>query len=422
MNRMNRNLRMGCAGSVAALILIAAGATRGHAQTGSAGNPGEWLTQYTSARTLGLGGAFVASADDALGVLWNPAGLARMDQNQLRFETARLYEDTSINGFGLSVPGSRWPSVGLTMVSLTSGAFERTNSLNDALGSFREGETAYLFTIAKNFSPRLALGANVKLVQQTLESFSGGGYGIDVGGVANLTRDLRIGASVMNLGGPSITLRSTAEAWPTQMRGGAALTILDGRAMLCAEIDHAQGLGTRLRAGTEYRLISGLTLRVGYDDSRGAGGFSYRFTPQYDLDYAVADHALGMTHRVGVSYRFGGFFASSRAEPSVFSPTGEHAVTRISLNARTKGTPETWSLEILDNAERVVRRFGGQGQPSPHIEWDGKDETGLPLADGVYRYRLQVNDREGRVLESSIRSIEISSGGPQGAVPVVPVP
>ena len=140
---MNCNLRTSwCGRMVVALALLAAGAARGHAQTGSAGSPGEWLTQYTSARTLGLGGAFVASADDALGVLWNPAGLSRMDQNQLRFETARLYEDTSINSLGLAVPGSHWPSLGLTMVSLTSGAFQRTNSLNDALGSFREGETA----------------------------------------------------------------------------------------------------------------------------------------------------------------------------------------------------------------------------------------------------------------------------------------
>src|SRR5206468_2831478 len=83
------------------LAVLAASASPGRAQTGTAGNPGEWLTQYTSARTLGLGGAFVASADDAMGVLWNPAGLSRMDQNQLRFETARLYEDTSINSFGI---------------------------------------------------------------------------------------------------------------------------------------------------------------------------------------------------------------------------------------------------------------------------------------------------------------------------------
>jgi hypothetical protein len=33
-----------------------------------------------------MGGAFVATADDAFGVLWNPAGLPWMDQNQVMFE------------------------------------------------------------------------------------------------------------------------------------------------------------------------------------------------------------------------------------------------------------------------------------------------------------------------------------------------
>jgi hypothetical protein len=418
---MNRLLRLARLAALAALLLVTC-ARSGRAQTAGAGTPGEWLTQYSSARTLGLGGAFVASADDALGSLWNPAGLQLLDQNQLRFESAMLYESTSINGVSLAVPGSRWPSIGVSMLSLNSGDFQRTDALNSPLGTFSEGETGYVFTLAKGLSSRLALGANVKLVQQTIESYSGGGFGVDLGGILTPAPGLRVGVAVMNLGGPSITLRDVAEPWPTQLRGGFALTVLGGRALLCGEIDQSQGLGTRLRAGTEYHVFQGMTMRIGYDDTRGCGGLSYRISPRYEVDYGVADHPLGMTHRFGISYRFGGFFASSSADPSVFSPTGEQAVTRISLNARTKGTPESWNLEIMDKADRVARRFGGQGQPPSHVEWDGKDETGLPLADGSYRYRLEVKDREGRVLGSSMRTLEISTGGPQGAVPVVPVP
>jgi hypothetical protein len=418
MNRPRRSVRL----AALAALLLAACPRPGHAQTPGAGAPGEWLTQYSSARTLGLGGAFVASADDALGALWNPAGLQMLDQNQLRFESALLYEDTSINGVSFAVPGSRWPSMGVSMLALGSGGFQRTNALNDPLGSFTEGETAYLFTLAKGLTPRFALGANVKLVQQTVESFNGGGFGFDLGGIVTLTPGLRVGASIINLGGPSITLRDVAEPWPAQMRGGFALTMLGGRALLCGEIDQSKGLGTRLRAGTEYHLIQGLTMRVGYDDTRGTGGVSYRFSPRYEVDYGVADHPLGMTHRFGISYRFGGFYASSSAEPSVFSPTGDQAVTRISLNARTKGTPENWDLAVLDKSDHVARHFGGQGRPPSHVEWDGKDETGLPLPDGIYRYRLEVHDHEGRILVSTLRSLEISTGGPQGNVPVVPVP
>jgi hypothetical protein len=391
------------------------------ADDASAGSPGEWLARFTSARTLGLGSAYVATANDPLGVLWNPAGLSWMDQNELRFETARLFEDTSINSFGFAVPGSWLPSFGLTMVSLGSGDFQKTNELNDDLGTFREGETAYLFTVAKGFSPSLSLGANVKVAQQTVESFSAGGFGFDLGALWSPTPGLRLGGSVMNLMGPKLTLRDVEETYPMQFRGGAALQVFSGRGLITAQLDQSDGLGLQLHGGAEYWIQPAVALRGGFDDQYATGGFSYRFLPQYQLDYAVADHPLGMTHRVGLAYKFGGFFASSKAEPEMFSPTGEHAVTRISLNARTKGNPDSWTLDILDKSDAVVRRFGGAGQPPSHLEWDGKDESGMPLADGTYRYHLVVKDKEGRQLTSSTHAVVISTAGPQGAVPVVPV-
>jgi len=415
MNRMHpvwlRSAAVGLALSVAVPAI---------AQQESAGAPGEWLARYTSARTLGLGGAFVATADDPLGILWNPAGLSSMNQNELRFESARLFEETSINAFGFAVPGSRLPSMGITVLSLGSGDFQKTNELNDALGTFREGETAYLFTLSKALSPRFALGANLKLAQQTVEDFSGGGFGVDLGGNLALTPTLRVGASVMNLGGPAISLRQSSETWPTLIRGGLALNVFGGRGLVAAEVDQSKGLGARFHGGAEYWIQGGVALRVGVDDTYGTGGFSYRFAPQYQLDYGVADHPLGMTHRLGIAYRFGGFFASSAAEPSVFSPTGERAVTKISLNARTKASPQTWTLDIVNKSDEVVRRFGGQGQPPSHLEWDGKDENGLPLADGTYRYHLVVIDAAGRAVAGPVRVVEISTSGPQGTVPLVP--
>jgi flagellar hook assembly protein FlgD len=67
-----------------------------------------------------------------------------------------------------------------------------------------------------------------------------------------------------------------------------------------------------------------------------------------------------------------------------------------------------------------VRRFGGQGQPPSHIQWDGKDETGMPLPDGPYRYRLVVIDKVGRVVNSPEQTVEIATNGPSGTVPVLP--
>lgn len=392
-----------------------------HAQDQNAGAaPGEWLSRYTSARTLALGGAYVAMADDPLGVLWNPAGLSSMNANELRFENGMLYEQTQLNAFGFAVPGSWWPSFGLAFVTLRSGQFERTNDMNDALGTFSEGESAWLFTASKAITPKLAVGVNLKLVQQSVEAFNGGGFGTDLGATFSPVPGLKFGASVANVAGPTVKLQNTAETWPMVVRGGGSLAVLGGRAMLTAQVDQLDGLGPRFHGGTEYWLQPGLALRVGVDQSTGTGGFSWRFADQYKFDYAVADHPLGLTHRVGLSWQFGGFHASSSADPQIFSPTGERAVTRIDLYSKTKASPQTWTLEILDKQDQTVRRFGGAGQPPSHLQWDGKDENGMPLADGTYRYRLVVRDAAGRVLEGPTRAIEIFTTGPQGTVPVTP--
>jgi len=291
--------------------------------------------------------------------------------------------------------------------------------MNTQLGTFKNGETAYLLTASRAFSTRFAIGANIKLIQQRVEDFTAGGFGMDLGGWYVIRPGIRVGGSVANLGGPKLQLRNVQETWPTQIRAGMAAQVLRGKGLVVAQIDHSEILGAKFHAGAEYWIQPTIAMRVGLDDAAGTGGFSYRFAPQYQLDYGVADHALGMTHRVGVSYRFGGFFASSKADPTVFSPTGERAVTKILLNARTKADAQNWSLEIVNKAEEVVRRFGGNGQTPAHVQWDGKDETGLPLADGTYRYQLVVNDREGRRIVGPVRRVEISTTGPQGQVPVV---
>ncbi len=387
----------------------------------SGGAPGGWLRTYVGARTLGLGGAFVGAADDASAVLWNPAGLSQLVPNELHFETAQLFDDTSIHSFNFAVPGNRLPSFGLSVIALRSGDFQRTNEMNDPLGTFTEGETAYLFTMSRSLSPRFAVGTNVKLVQQSVESFRANGFGFDVGAIVSVTPDLRVGGSILNLGGPNLTLRDTKESYPTDFRGGFALAVLRGRGLLSAELDQSSAEGMRLHGGSEYWVQPSFALRVGMDDQAPAGGFSYRFGSNYQLDYGVQNHDLGLTHRVGLTYRFGGFFASAKADPEIFSPTGETAVTKILMNARTKAETEDWSLALVNKSGETVRRFGGKGTPPAHLLWDGKDESGLPLADGMYRYRLVVHDAEGRTIESPERRVEISTGGPQGSVPVIPV-
>jgi hypothetical protein len=225
---------------------------------------------------------------------------------------------------------------------------------------------------------------------------------------------------MLNVGGPSITLRDTEEKFPTEFRTGLATSLLGGRGTVSLELDQISGQGTRLRAGSEYWVQPSFGLRVGYDDKYPAGGMSYRMAHGFQFDYGLTDHELGINHRVGISYRFGGFFAKSKAVPEVFSPTGEQAVTKILLQTRLKADARDWSLAIVSKSDETVRQFAGKGIPPAHLVWDGKDATGLPLPDGYYNYRLVVHDDDGREVASAPQLVEIATGGPQGTIEILP--
>jgi hypothetical protein len=399
-------------------IAVASGAIV-WAEEQDGGVPGDWLSLYGSARSTGVGGAFVAVADEPLGALWNPAGFSQMFQNAVHIETVRLFEGTSVDCLSFAMPGRQIPSFGLTILSLRSGDFERTNDLNESLGAFSEGDMAFVFSAAKSLGTRVTVGANAKIIRQTVDVFSASGVGMDVGVLYNVTPAVRLGASLMNLGGPTLTLRNVEESYPMEFRGGVSAQVLGGRGLITAEIDHRTGPGVSIHAGTEFWVHPMLALRFGMFDVEPTGGVSFRVSPNMRLDYGMSNHELGVTHRIGLSYEFGGFFASSEATPPVFSPIGEQSVTKFNLKARAKAEISTWRLEILDKSSEVVRRFSGKGVPPAHVMWDGKSEVGLPLADGTYRYWLVVTDEEGREITGHVRTVEITTAGPQGAVPVV---
>jgi flagellar hook capping protein FlgD len=403
------------------LVALASLGTAGAARTAgaqSAGVPGDWMARYTDTRSLGLGGAFVALADEPMGTLWNPAGLSLMTQNEAHFETARLYEDTGVYGFGFAMPSRHLPSFGVSVLSLNSGSFDRTDELNDPLGTFSESDLAVIMSASKALSPRFSVGASFKMVRQSVESFGATGVGGDLGFLYDLTPQVRVGASILNVGGPNLSLRQTQESYPQHYRMGLAARVLGGKGLVSGELDQTQVSGTTMHVGAEYWLYPQVAVRFGYNGNAPAGGLSYRFQNGFEVRYALTDDDLGMTHRLGVSYRFGGFFANSEADPEVFSPLGERSVTKINLKSKTKATTEEWSLDIQDKSNRSVRRFGGKGTPPAHVMWDGKDESGLALPDGFYTYELTVKDDEGRTITGRPRRLEITTGGPEGTVPV----
>jgi hypothetical protein len=410
--KTNRNLTARTA-LLATALLLAATAALG--ESAGEGLPGDWLSRYASPRSVGRGGAGAAVPGEAQGALWNPASAAWLTQNQVQASSTQLFEGTSVNGLAFAAPSASMPSVAFNLLALKSGEFERTDELNQSLGTFDEGDLVLAVTAAQRLAGQWSVGVNAKLARQTVEEYSGSGIGFDVGVMGRLARGVTVGAAVLNVGGPSIELRQKSEEYLQELRAGLAVELFGGRAMVAGDAVHRDGPGTQARVGGEVRLDA-LTLRVGYHLDNLAAGFSYRFANGLQVDYGVADHELEMVHRFGLGFDFGGFYAKSQADPDVFSPSGLIPVTKFLVTTKTVASPRDWELVITNLSGRTVRTYGGQGEPPAHVVWDGRDASGLPLADGVYRYRLRVTDMDGRVVEDKEREVEIDTGGPQGTI------
>lgn len=418
MNRNHRNAFCLNTGAILLLLLSLLTATAVQAEQQNGGWAGDWLTNYKSARAMGLGGSFVGLADEPLGMMWNPAGMTQLSQNQIFLETNQYFEGTAINTLSFAVPGVKYPTVGFSILNLRSDEFQRTNDVNDDLGTFRDGETAYLLSVSHNIASRFSLGGNLRIVHQSLDEFSATGVGLDLGFMAHVSSTVRLGLSVANLGGPDLELRDTKESYPTQWRGGAAVDLFKGRGLLTAEVEQIGDLRTNVRGGGEYWIFPIFALRAGYDGYGPTGGFSLNLPEGLRVDYGAGGHDLGMINRFSISWRFGGFFARSQASPEVFSPLGTKSATQFALNSRTRHEVESWHLEISDKTGNIVRKFGGRGAPPAHLMWDGKTAAGTPLPDGSYQYKLVVRDLGGLEIVGASQTIGIDTKAREIRVPV----
>jgi len=110
------------ASRAACLVLLLLGAAKAEAQVPAAGEdpitiPGQQnLTLGSGARAFGMGGAFLARADDATAAAWNPAGLSYLRAPELSFvgvfnnvATVENLVNDSLKGSAIDFAAFTWP-------------------------------------------------------------------------------------------------------------------------------------------------------------------------------------------------------------------------------------------------------------------------------------------------------------------------
>ncbi|MFH2138360.1 MAG: FlgD immunoglobulin-like domain containing protein [Candidatus Omnitrophota bacterium] len=72
----------------------------------------------------------------------------------------------------------------------------------------------------------------------------------------------------------------------------------------------------------------------------------------------------------------------------LFSPNTDGNKDTVTISARTNEETAAWTIIIKDSIGAEVKQFSGQGAQIEQI-WDGKDDFGVVVPDGVYTYEIR---------------------------------
>ncbi len=70
---------------------------------------------------------------------------------------------------------------------------------------------------------------------------------------------------------------------------------------------------------------------------------------------------------------------------------------------------DLYTGEIVDFDRKVVKSFAWRGAPPVEIVWDGRDEKGTPLKEGLYTYTLRGQDAAGNRAEKTVANIKLTT-------------
>src|SRR5689334_19512550 len=158
------------AGTLVVLLVLAAAPppASGQAVTKVGTTSAKFLSIAVGARAVGMGGAFVAVADDPSAMYWNPGGIARLGQSEALFSHAAWVAGMSFNYGGVILPVENVGVFGVNVTSLSMDEMERTTvEQPEGTGQlFSAGSFAVGVSYARNLTDWFSIGTNVKYINE----------------------------------------------------------------------------------------------------------------------------------------------------------------------------------------------------------------------------------------------------------------
>lgn len=316
------------------------------AKTGT--TAGKFLSIDVGARSVAMGGAFVAVANDASAMFWNPAGIATLSNPEVFVSYTKWLADINYNYSGFVLPLQKWGAFGLNASFLSMDAMERT-TIDEPNGTgefFDAGSLAFGLCYAKSLTDRFAIGFNGKYIRESIYHSRAQGVALDIGtlfttplygmklgmSISNFGTKMRMTGDDMlvqhdidpmiagNNGNISADLRTDAFDLPLLLRIGVSLDVLQGmqnnHLIVSMDALHPNDNKECLNVGCEYMYKNQIYLRAGYkslfspDSQQGltlGGGIKLGISSgrKLALDYAYQDFGiLTNVQRFSIGFTF----------------------------------------------------------------------------------------------------------------------
>lgn len=143
----------------------------------------EFLALPNSARIAALGGNYLAIYDhDITLALANPSLISKEMHNNLGFSFVDYYTDIN---YGFAQYGRSFENIGTfvaTMQFINYGTFDRADQTGQRNGTFTAGEYALNIGWGRRLHPHWSIGANIKGIYSSFESYNSFGLAVDVSG------------------------------------------------------------------------------------------------------------------------------------------------------------------------------------------------------------------------------------------------
>ena len=268
-----------------------------------AGQAARYLRIGVGARALGMGGAFVAVADDASACYWNPAGLVQLKNKEVQAMYSLLSIDRKYNFLNYAQPLKDDRCFGVSVVDFGVGDIRETKSPEDKnIGMFGDQENALIVSYAGNMENGLLLGGNLKYITQSMNPSEGkksaDGIGVDMGMLWKAKPNLTVGLLLQDVGGSLKWNTGHKDRLPVVIKAGTAYRLMDNNLLLAFDVEKVvHNKKSRLHLGGEYNLNENIAFRLGVIsayDTFPTAGLSLKFplllfTKQtFCIDYAFA--------------------------------------------------------------------------------------------------------------------------------------